>query len=215
VLVTTLDFSIERSYWRRGLEHVAGIDEAGRGPLAGPVVAAAVLFPHEVWIQGVNDSKRISPRRREELYETITACALSVGVGIVSHAVIDEINIYQATMRAMGEAVAKLAPFPTHLLIDGPRYHNKPVPHTAIVGGDARCFTIAAASIVAKVTRDRLMQEYHREFPQYGFDRHKGYGTPEHLRALRKYGPCEIHRRSFRMPEQEDDLDAEVRERDQ
>jgi len=198
--VTRLDFSIERSYWKRGLEHVAGVDEAGRGPLAGPVVAAAVLFPQEVWIQGVDDSKNITPRHREELYDIIMECALSVGVGIVSHEVIDEINIYQATMRAMGEAVARLEPIPAHLLIDGPRYQNEPVPHTAIVGGDARCFTIAAASIIAKVTRDRLMVEYHKEFPSYGFARHKGYGTREHLEALRNYGPCQIHRRSFRMP---------------
>ncbi len=197
---TILDYSIERTYWRNGIEHVAGIDEAGRGPLAGPVVAAAVIFPSEVWIYGVNDSKKLKHQQRVELYDIIKDTAISIGVGIIQHDCIDEINIYQATMKAMADAVAALDPVPAQLLIDGPRYQNSSIPYKAIIGGDAQCFTIAAASIVAKVTRDRLMMEYHEQFPQYGFAKHKGYGTPEHLEAIRKYGPCEIHRRSFRMP---------------
>lgn len=195
-----LDLTIERTHWKRGLAHVAGVDEAGRGPLAGPVVAAAVVFPREVWIHGVDDSKKLSADRREELFDVITNCAEGIGVGIVSHEVIDEINIYEATMQAMADAVAQLCPSPHHVLVDGPRYHHDPIPYTAIIGGDGKCFSIAAASIVAKVTRDRLMIEFDKEFPQYGFAKHKGYGTKDHLEAIRKFGPCPIHRRSFRMP---------------
>ena len=195
-----LDYSFERRWWKSGVEYIAGIDEAGRGPLAGPVVAAAVIFPKEVWIYGVNDSKKLSPRRREKLFDIIQRSALSVRWSIIPHDVIDEMNIYQATMRAMADAVLKLDPSPQHLLVDGPRFHGAAIPSTAIVDGDAKCFSVAAASIIAKVTRDRIMAEYDKQFPQYGFVRHKGYATPEHLDALRKYGPCEIHRRSFRMP---------------
>jgi len=196
---TKIDYAIERSLWRQGVEHVAGIDEAGRGPLAGPVVAAAVVFPHDLWIYGVNDSKLLKAFRRDELYDIISETAIGVGIGIVSHEVIDEINIYQATMKAMNEAVAGLDVTPDHLLVDGPRFSGSAISHTAIIDGDAMCFTIAAASIIAKVTRDRLMTEYHKEFPQYGFAKHKGYGTREHCDALRKYGPSPIHRRSFHV----------------
>jgi len=197
---TILDYSIERKFWRMGIEHLAGIDEAGRGPLAGPVVAAAVIFSPEVWIYGVDDSKKLNQHRREKFFDVIQQSAVSIGVGIVQHDCIDEINIYQATMKAMAESVTALDPVPAQLLIDGPRYQNSNIPYKAIIDGDALCFTIAAASIIAKVTRDRLMMEYHEQFPQYGFAKHKGYGTREHLEAIRKYGPCEIHRRSFRMP---------------
>ena len=195
-----IDHKFERSFWNSGLTHLAGIDEAGRGPLAGPVVAAAVVFPKEVWIEGVDDSKKLTPNRREELFEIIQKHATSVGVGIVSHEIIDRVNIYQATMQAMSEAVGRLTVLPQHLLIDGPRYHKKDIPYTAIIGGDAKCFSIAAASIVAKVCRDRIMMAFHKEYPQYGFASHKGYGTPGHLDALRRFGPCDIHRRSFSMP---------------
>ena len=195
-----LDYNFERSLWRSGKRLVAGVDEAGRGPLAGPVVAAAVIFPEEVWIKGVDDSKKLSPDKREQLFELILQAALSVTHAVIPHAVIDLVNIYQATMRAMAEAVGRLDPPPAHLLIDGPRYHQNSIPHTAIVDGDAKCFSIAAASIVAKVTRDQLMVEFDKQYPHYGFARHKGYATPEHLAALRRHGPCEIHRRSFRMP---------------
>ena len=194
-----MNYAFERTCWKLGVERVAGVDEAGRGPLAGPVVAAAVIFPQEVWIHGVDDSKKLDAERREELCAMIRETALSVGVGIVSPQVIDEINIYRAAMRAMEEAVAALRPRPQHLLIDGPRYHNDAIPYNAIVGGDASCFAIAAASIVAKVTRDALMMEYDQTYPGYGFARHKGYGTKAHRAALVQLGPCPIHRRSFRL----------------
>ena len=193
----SLDF--ENKLWVRGILHVAGIDEAGRGPLAGPVVAAAVIFPQNTWIDGVNDSKKLSSSKREELFETIHYYATSVGVGIVEHSTIDQINILQATMKAMEEAVAKLSPTPHHLLVDGPHYRLDGIPCTTIIDGDAQCFSIAAASIVAKVTRDRIMLKYNEQFPQYGFAKHKGYGTKEHIEAIKKFGLCEIHRRSFRV----------------
>ena len=156
-----LNLGFERKLWRNGIGLVAGVDEAGRGPLAGPVVAAAVVFPSEVWIHGVDDSKKLTARKREELFDVIQKCAQSIGVGIVSHETIDRINIYQASMLAMTEAVAKLYPKPQQLLIDGPRFIGNGIPHTAVIGGDAQCFVIAAASIIAKVTRDRLMVEYY------------------------------------------------------
>jgi ribonuclease HII len=204
-----LDYSIEHHYWYNGIELLAGVDEAGRGPLAGPVVAAAVIVPRESWIDGVDDSKKLSHAKREELFVIIQERALSIGVGIVSHQRIDEINILQATMQAMAEAAAQLIPRPQHLLVDGNRFQDQSLPFTTIIDGDAKCFSIAAASIIAKVTRDRIMLEYDRQFPQYGFAKHKGYGTKEHLDALRMYGPCEIHRRSFRMPSMVTAVNAE------
>ena len=194
------DFYFENRMRRRGIGTVAGVDEAGRGPLAGPVVAAAVVFAGEPGIEGIDDSKKLSPRRREELFEMIGACAAGVGIGIVSPAMIDELNIYRATMEAMRRAISNLAFQPGHLLIDGPRYHDSSIPFTPIVGGDAKCMSIAAASIVAKVSRDRIMVELDSRYPQYGFAKHKGYGTAQHLSAIRQFGPCEIHRKTFRMP---------------
>jgi ribonuclease HII len=194
-----LGLGIERKYWRKGIGRIAGVDEAGRGPLAGPVVAAAVIFSPGVSILGVDDSKKLTPLRREELFEIIRQSALAFGVGIVSHETIDRINVLRATMEAMAEAVSRLKPGPDYLLVDGPICEPGVVPAEAMVRGDARCFSIAAASIIAKVTRDRIMMEYDRQFPGYGFARHKGYGTPEHLAALRRLGPCEIHRKSFRL----------------
>lgn len=196
-----LDYSIEAGLWREGMERIAGVDEAGRGPLAGPVVAAAVIFPPGVWIEGVDDSKRLTPSRRERLFEVISKCALGVGVGVVGPAAIDDMNILRATLQAMAEAVAGLAPQPQCLLVDGLHVPEAAVPARALVDGDARCFSVAAASIIAKVTRDRLMMGYDAEFPGYGFARHKGYGTKEHREAIRRLGLCPIHRRSFRMPE--------------
>ncbi len=190
----------EQTLRNKGILLIAGVDEAGRGPLAGPVVAAAVMFERECAIDGVDDSKKLSPLRRAALFGAITREAAGIGVGILSVEEIDAINIYRASMRAMEHAVAKLSPAPRHLLIDGPRYHNDAIPYTAIVDGDARCFSIAAASIIAKCTRDAIMTELHVLYPEYGFAKHKGYGTPEHLAALRKYGPCPAHRKSFRMP---------------
>lgn len=184
---------------------IAGVDEAGRGPLAGPVVAAAVMFPGE-WLQsglprplrGLNDSKQLSARAREEFFEALTAdAAVRCGVAIVGVEEIDRINILQATHRAMNEALAQLNPAPEHALVDGLAVRSIRFPQTAIVEGDAKSYSIAAASVIAKVTRDRIMCEYHRQFPVYGFAEHKGYGTPQHLAALRVHGPCPIHRRSF------------------
>ncbi len=189
----------EQKLWNSGLEFVAGVDEAGRGPLAGPVVAAAVIFPQDIFIAGINDSKKLSSSRREELLEIIQRKALSFAVGIVDEKEIDRINILRATFKAMRMAIGSLSIHPEHLLIDGGPLPEKIYPQTAIVKGDQKSFSIAAASIVAKVVRDRMMVKYDKEYPQYGFARHKGYGTKEHVNAIRKYGPCEIHRRSFKI----------------
>jgi len=189
----------EEDLWARGRSYVAGIDEAGRGPLAGPVVAAAVVFPRGVFIEGVDDSKRVRPVRREEIKKTIESEALAVGVGIVHEGEIDRINILQATYKAMRKAVGSLGIQPDHLLIDGRPLPDKVYPQTAVIKGDRLCFSIAAASIVAKVTRDRMMVEYHEMFPEYGFDKHKGYGTKRHVESIRRYGLCPIHRRSFEI----------------
>jgi len=188
---------IERTYWDQGIEVIAGVDEAGRGPLAGPVVAAAVVFPRDLYLDGVNDSKKVSEKKREVLYHVIYEQALSVGVGFVSHEVIDRINIFQATILAMRKAVERLSLLPGIVLVDGNCFTHDALRYENIVHGDSRSFTIAAASIIAKVTRDHLMREYHEVFPVYGFDRHKGYGTKRHFAAIRDNGLCEIHRRSF------------------
>lgn len=189
----------ERDLWSSGKSYVAGIDEAGRGPLAGPVVAAAVVFAKGVFIAGVDDSKRLRAKRREEIKGVIESEALSVGVGIVHEGEIDRINILQATYKAMRKAIGCLSVQPQHLLIDGKPLPDKVYPQTAVIQGDRLCFSIAAASIVAKVTRDRMMVEYHEMFPEYGFDRHKGYGTKQHVDCIRRYGMCPIHRRSFEI----------------
>lgn len=193
-------FDYERSLWDSGIRYVAGIDEAGRGPLAGPVVAAAVIFMPGVTINGINDSKQISEKERESLFPRIYEYAVSVGIGIVDHSQIDVINILNATYQSMHLAVEHLSIQPGHLLIDGPRFLGRGIPFTPIVRGDARCFSIAAASIIAKVTRDHLMKELDTLYPQYGFAKHKGYGTKDHLEAIKKFGRCPIHRKSFRMP---------------
>ncbi len=192
----------ERDCWMNGLMRVAGVDEAGRGPLAGPVVAAAVIFEPEYFIDGVNDSKLLSPEEREELYERIIVEALTYGVGIVHHDVIDSINILQATYRAMHEAIIHLSITPSILLIDGNRFLDNGIAYKTIIDGDALSFSIAAASIIAKVTRDRMMVEYDKQFPGYGFAQHKGYATPQHRDAIKQMGLCEIHRRSFTVKPQ-------------
>jgi ribonuclease HII len=194
-----IDLHYELDLWTKGISRVAGIDEAGRGPLAGPVVAAAVVFPPNSWIDGVNDSKKLTPAEREELHDLVLQKATGVGVGIITHEIIDQINILQATHRAMEAAIAKIAPPPQYLLVDGKLQHTFMIPFMAIVDGDERSFSIAAASIVAKVTRDRLMKDFDKQFPEYGFAQHKGYGTKQHYEALQKFGPCDIHRRSFRL----------------
>jgi ribonuclease HII len=188
---------IELSLWTKGIRTVAGIDEAGRGPLAGPVVAAAVVFPSGTFIKGVEDSKKLSEKHREELFPLIKEQSLSVGVGIVSHDVIDRVNILQATILAMHKAIDDLSLNPEFVIVDGNSFRHDLIPYQNIVDGDEKSFTIAAASIIAKVTRDRLMYEYHVQYPLYGFAQHKGYGTKQHLEAIRRYGLCDIHRRSF------------------
>ncbi|MEX0602366.1 MAG: ribonuclease HII [Bacteroidota bacterium] len=190
-----LDFELD--LWKSGIENIAGVDEAGRGPLAGPVVAAAVVFPRGIVIDGVDDSKKLTPGKREELYPIIRSHALSVGFGIVDHEVIDRINILQASLLAMRKALAALEVVPGLALVDGNSFRHETIPFRTVIDGDARCFSIAAASILAKVTRDRIMVDFDRRFPGYGFARHKGYGTKEHREALRQLGLCEIHRRSF------------------
>ncbi len=189
----------ERDLWDRGIQYVAGIDEAGRGPLAGPVVAAAVIFPHDVFISGVNDSKKLSPKQREALYPMIQDKAIVFSTGLVNEKEIDRINILQASYRAMRMAIGSLNTRPDHLLIDGRPLPEKFYPQTAIEGGDRKSFSIAAASIIAKVTRDRLMIEYDKKYPQYGFARHKGYGTKAHLEAIHQHGLCDIHRKTFHV----------------
>jgi ribonuclease HII len=183
--------------WRAGLARVAGVDEAGRGPLAGPVVAAAVVVTPEHRIRGVADSKLLSPERREELFVTIHERALAVGVAIIDHATIDRVNILQATRLAMLHALGGLSVAPDFVITDFVSLPGIPCPQKNLVDGDARCASVAAASIVAKVTRDRIMVELDKQFPEYGFARHKGYGTPDHLAALDRHGPCAVHRRSF------------------
>lgn len=185
----------EHQYEAQGL--VCGIDEAGRGPLAGPVVAAAVILPAGAEIFYLNDSKKVTERRRELLFEEIQEKALAYGVGIVSPEVIDEINILQATYEAMRQALAQLALTPAVLLNDAVTIPQVTIPQVPIIKGDAKSVSIAAASILAKVTRDRMMRQYDEIYPQYGFAGHKGYGTVAHIAAIRELGPCPIHRRTF------------------
>lgn len=192
-------FHYEKKLWQQSIMYLAGVDEAGRGPLAGPVVAAAVIFEPGVEIDGVDDSKQVTHERRLVLYEQIIAQCRSYGVGIVGVQDIDRINIYQAAMYAMKRALADLLPQPEHVLVDGRAIPNLELPQTAIIKGDAKSFTIGAASIIAKVVRDIIMVDYHRQFPHYDFAQHKGYPTVAHYEALRRYGPCAIHRRSFNL----------------
>ena len=189
----------ERNAYQGGYKLIAGIDEAGRGPLAGPVVAAAVILPWEYEQGEINDSKRLSASKREKLYDIIWADALAVGLGVVEAAVIDEVNILQATLMAMREACAELNPAPDFLIIDGINSISLAIPQQTLIKGDSRSISVAAASIIAKVSRDRIMEIYHRQFSQYNFIKNKGYGTKEHLAAIREFGLCKLHRRTFRM----------------
>lgn len=185
----------EREYASYGL--ICGIDEAGRGPLAGPVVAGAVILPEDCEILYLNDSKQLSEKRREELFDEIKEKAVAWGIGMASPARIDEINILQATYEAMRQAVNTLAPSPKLLLNDAVKIPGIDLPQVPIIKGDAKSLSIAAASVLAKVTRDRLMREYDKLMPEYGFAAHKGYGSAAHIEALKKYGPSPIHRRTF------------------
>lgn len=198
-------FAYERTLWHGGITRVAGVDEAGRGPLAGPVVAAAAVLP-AAWaatglppeLDGLNDSKQLTPGQRSSYFAALTSCrVIRFAIARVEVEVIDEINILKATHRAMNDALAQLQPPPEHALVDGRPVNSLRFPQTAVVKGDALSYSIAAASVLAKVTRDRLMAEYDRLYPAYGFAEHKGYGTARHLAALAQHGPCPIHRRSF------------------
>jgi ribonuclease HII len=198
-------FEFERVLWQKNFTRVAGVDEAGRGPLAGPVVAAAAILPPR-WaktglpdeLQGLNDSKQLTKMQREKFFAFITNCdEIEFGIAEVDAVQIDEVNILRATHDAMNAALMKLNAPPQHALVDGRPVKTLCVPQTAIVKGDTRSYSIAAASVLAKVTRDRLMLEFHRQFPDYGFAEHKGYGTAQHLAAIEKFGACPIHRKSF------------------
>ena len=188
-------FEYEKEY--SDCEYIAGIDEVGRGPLAGPVVTACVIMPKDVRIPYVNDSKKVTEKRREELYDIIKEKALAIGIGISSEKRIDEINILQATYEAMREAINNLEIKPDILLNDAVNIPGVDIKQVPIIKGDAKSFTIACASIIAKVTRDRMMVELDKKYPNYGFAKNKGYGTKQHTDALREFGPCEIHRRTF------------------
>jgi ribonuclease HII len=191
----TDEFELEAR--RRGYRKIAGLDEAGRGPLAGPVVASAVVLPSRCRLIGCDDSKLLTESEREQLYVTITERAIGIGIGSASHEEIDQLNILEATRLAMHRALAGLRPQPDCLLIDAISLPGCPIPLRSIIKGDALCLSVAAASIVAKVTRDRLMAEFHRQYPHYNFLSHKGYGTEEHLQQLARHGPCLIHRRTY------------------
>ena len=182
----------------KGYRFVIGVDEAGRGPLAGPVVAGAVLFPPQVSLNGLDDSKKLSQKSREKFFPRIIQTALAYGVGVVSVETIERINILQAALLAMKQAVEKCALPPDLLLIDGNKRVDHPADQWTIVGGDGKSLSIAAASVLAKVTRDRIMREYHKNYPEYEFDRHKGYPTQLHREKLRQFGPCPIHRKTFK-----------------
>jgi ribonuclease HII len=194
---TTAPYRYEAQAWRTGLSRIAGIDEAGRGPLAGPVVAAAVVIAPDRRIKGLCDSKLLPAEKREALFAVIHERAVAIGVGVVDHLTIDRINILEATRVAMMQALAQLVVAPELIITDFVKLRACPCPQRNLVDGDARCATVAAASIVAKVTRDRLMRALDTEFPVYGFARHKGYATAEHLAAIDRHGLCPLHRRSF------------------
>ncbi len=189
-------YSYERQVWAMGYKLVAGLDEVGRGPLAGPVVAAAVILPGEVMLPGLEDVRRLTARRRQEVYEEIREKALAIGIGMVQPDGIDEAHVTMATYRAMVKAVQDLAVAPDYLLVDGVHLPDVTQPQAPIVNGDGQSCSIAAASVVAKVARDAYMIEVDKIYPQYGFASHKGYGTQEHREALERYGPCPLHRRS-------------------
>ncbi len=188
----------ENELYETGLQYIAGIDEAGRGPLAGPVVVACVILPKDSFIEGVNDSKKVSEKKREKLYEDITNEAIAWGVGIVDQNEIDEINILNATKKALTMSIQSLKVKPDRILVDALEHIDTcGIPYTSIIKGDAKNYSIAAASIIAKVTRDRIMREWDSVYPQYGFAIHKGYGTAKHIQAIKENGICMLHRKSF------------------
>lgn len=187
----------EKQAMEEGYRYIAGVDEAGRGPLAGPVVAAAVILPKGVLIEGVNDSKKLTEAQRERLFDEIKEKALAYGICAADEKCVDEINILNATKRAMAEAISQLKPYPDCILLDAVKLENIPAKQIPIIKGDSLSLSIAAASILAKVTRDRLLVEFDSKYPEYGFSVHKGYGTTQHISAIKKFGICPIHRLSF------------------
>ncbi len=189
---------MENELYNKGFELICGIDEAGRGPLAGPVVVAGVIMPKDSMIEGVNDSKKVSEKKREKLYDIILEEAISYSVAIIGQDVIDEMNILNATKQGVTKVIEGLDKKPNLILVDALTHiDTKGIPYDSIIKGDAKCYHIAAASIIAKVTRDRIMRQWDEIYPQYGFINHKGYGTAKHIAALKQYGPCPIHRKSF------------------
>ena len=189
---------IDKEFFEKGVKYIAGIDEAGRGPLAGPVVVACVILPENSMIEGVNDSKKLSEAKREKLYDLITKEAISYGIGIIYQDEIDDINILQATKKGVTEAIKQMKTKPNIIMVDALNgIDTMGIPYKSIIKGDAKCYSIAAASIIAKVTRDRIMREWDKVYPEYGFASHKGYGTAKHIAAIKEFGPCPIHRRSF------------------
>lgn len=188
----------ENNLYKTGIKYIAGIDEAGRGPLSGPVVVGIVIMKPDSFIEGINDSKKISEKKREKLYSQITSEAIDWSVGIVDQKEIDEINILNATKKALKKAISNLTIRPDRILVDALEHiDTNQIPYTSIIKGDAKIYCISAASIIAKVTRDRMMQEYDEIYPEYGFAKNKGYGTASHIQALKTYGPCPIHRKTF------------------
>lgn len=189
---------IENELHEKGFKNICGIDEAGRGPLAGPVVVAGVIMPQDSKIEGVNDSKKVSEKKRELLYDKIIDEAISYSVAIIDQNIIDEINILQATKKGVTEVVKGLDTRPNLIIIDALTHIDTDgVPYDSIIKGDAKCYSISAASIIAKVTRDRIMREWDKIYPQYGFAQHKGYGTAKHIAAIKEYGICPLHRKTF------------------
>lgn len=188
----------ENELRKKGYKYICGIDEAGRGPLAGPVVVASVIMPQDSMIEGVNDSKKVSEKKREKLYDLILEEAISYGVGIIGQDEIDEINILNATKKGLTLSLKELTQKPDLIIVDALTHIDTlGIPYESIIKGDAKCYSISAASIIAKVTRDRIMREWDKVYPQYGFSQHKGYGTSAHINAIKEYGPCPLHRKTF------------------
>ena len=189
---------IEKDLYEKGFKNICGIDEAGRGPLAGPVVVAGVIMPKDSMIEGVNDSKKVSEKKREKLYDLIIEEAISYSVAIIGQDVIDDINILNATKSGVTQVVDGLDVKPDLIVVDAlTGINTRGIPYEPIIKGDAKCYSISAASIIAKVTRDRIMREWDKVYPQYGFAQHKGYGTSAHINAIKEFGPCPLHRKSF------------------
>lgn len=189
---------IEKDLYSKGFKNICGIDEAGRGPLAGPVVVAGVIMPQDSMIEGINDSKKVTEKRREKLYDVIKEEAISYSIAVIDHHVIDDINILKATKQGVTEVVDGLDVKPDLIIVDALTHINtRGIPYEPIIKGDAKCYNIAAASILAKVTRDRIMRQWDEIYPQYGFSSHKGYGTAKHIAAIKEYGLCPIHRLTF------------------